>query len=403
MPYWGTRLAVAELSRATTQVAITLATAMGHRTAEHGAPSFRTWAFDSMCAALSGCCPVLPLSLNDVDDHEQKRGTPSKLIREFIKDHQRSNAALKNLPEYNVELVLVPLDGAHALREGQSGALSLIGAACEGSFVGKHGKDDEGQPSKDHGGQPIAECYLAIVVGNAALTSQPPLLPAVRHAADVWKWLEDEQVLQDLVAYVEPKIHMPVIATIQTPSMYLGPHVSLNGCMVRLLSGSTVGGALAALRNKVSAAICICWRPQVKLIALAARALQGSLYCVPLKKTRKKKTEPFGYRVVPRSAWRRETDFVSGDNGILVSSSISEVCFQDRVRFIGGGRASVNTLVVSLASRSLRDTTQELDLTCAKFYRPGGHHSAAAEELYRFRRDELGDQGDDEARGPSGE
>jgi hypothetical protein len=312
------------------------------------------------------------------------------LIQEFIKDHQRSIPALKRSPDFNVELVLVPLDGAHALREGQSGALSLIGAAREGSFVGKRGKDVEGQPFKDHGGQPIAECYLAIVVGNDALPSQPPPLPAVRHAADVWKWLQDEGVLQDLVEYVKPKIHIPVFATIQTPAMYLGPHVSLSGCTVRLLSGSTVGGALAALRNNVSAAICICWRPQIKLIALAATALQGSLYCVPIEQTRSKKTEPFGYRVVPGTPWRRETDFVRGDNGILISSSISEVCFQDRVRFIGSDRASVNTLVVSLASRGLRDTTQELDLTRATFHRARGERLAAADELARFRRDELG-------------
>ena len=380
--YWGTRLAVGELSRATNQVAITLATAMGHRRADQLAPTFRTWAAQSMFAALLDS--VLPCTLNEFDDYGHGGSGAARLKKEFVKKRDMLHLPATLPEEFHIEVVLVPLDGANALREGRSGALSLIGAARRGCFIGNHFVNGAERTA-------VGDCYLAIVVGKGALAEERPLNLALKpqraSATEVCAWLRKQELLQVLVRYVRSNVHEPVIGVTYPPDWNQKNRFPLQGCMVRLLEGSTVGAALAALRNKVPAIVCVSRRPQVKLIALATIALQGSLFCVPLEECKDKKGAEFH---VPQEVLaRHETDFVRKDNGILISSSISEVCFQDRVRFIDQNRVSVNTLIVSLASRSLRDITQELDLGSATFRDPLGKRVIASEELQRFRRDEL--------------
>jgi hypothetical protein len=367
--YWGTRLAVGELSRVTSQVAIELATTLGWR--HIGNPSvFRGWAAQALYGSLAGS--ILPVTIADADYNWQPNGVPEEKRRWFNAKRETSRPALYDKRDLETELVVVGLDGANALREGHSGALSLIGAAPPKSFVRERFDD----------GEPVAGCYLAMVLGKSALKEEPLELPMSQPSAaapEVCRWLEEQHMGERLIEYIGDKVSVPVIALVNATNERQEPRIPLKGCMVRRLDGSTVGAALAALRNKVSATVCVCWTPQIKLIALATLGLQGALYCVPLL------GDMFPHSVPTNPVLRKAEDFISSRNGVLVSSSISEVCFQDRVRFIGRHRVSVNTLVVSLASHSIRDVTQDLDLDEATFYDFEGNEVNAAEELERFR------------------
>lgn len=393
--YLGTKLAVEEVPRLTTQVAITLAQAMGNRECGR-AERFRAWASRTLFGALRAAFLDVNLCYLDEDTGEvHKEWERYRAWRSDPRNHARN--PLQGISDAKLDAVFVPLDGANALRKGRDGSLSVIAVGFPHCFVQKTFKDNAEEKPQDLGARP-SPTYFVVVVGHDAVTgaveqalasidNSKPVSGA--SAVGIDEFLRTNRLLDKLVQALAKDRHEPTLAILLNGDPYrrwvppIGPHY-----MGRHLHGSSVAAALAALRGRVPISVFAARLPAAIQIAVATRGLSGRMYAFPIVEDRRQRPMHIRHVTVPpRAIVRTEKDFVEDKNVVLVSTSITEICAQDRVRYLSSFHVSINTLIVSLATKALRDITHSLDLSRTTFRDHDGNEVPAIDELNKFKKE----------------
>jgi len=376
--YGGTRIAVGELPRVTQQVAISMALALGHQS---NIQSFRRWATKIMFGVLRGVrLDIQRIELDYVGQTEPEEK------QKFESWSRRESSPYP--VDTKVDVVLTPIDGANALREGRSGALSVIAAGRPGCFVGSEFADKV----------PVAPSFLLLAISGEAWTPamRKRLQPFHRNSKpivcdknqDIDAFLTGYRPVDSVIDALKKGGQEPIIGLNFESANCRGWTPSIKGpYMGRRLEGSAFSACLGAFLNKVSATICVARRTHVKQIAVAARATGGRMWAIPLHEERAKKPNFKNVKVKEGSKVRHEDDFVGDTNVVCVCSSISEVCVQDRVRFMNQHRVSVHTLILSNASGGLRTHVQLFDLKRAPFRGYDGNVVGASMFLGDFKKE----------------
>jgi hypothetical protein len=384
--YRGTRLAVGELPRATTQAAITVALAMGHSNPEVKAPTFREKGARSIFGVMRTLLLDLRIMLLDKDAGGVGEAKTRYDNWRSSRDGQDHLAMVCGIKQTKLDAIVVPVDGAEVLRDGRSGALSIIAAgrppsdaeADDGCFRLRCGRG--------------FDSFFIVLVGPDALTSAmmkrlEPFEDGLRREKEGSEWSEffsETPLLSEIVQALRESQFASVGFAISGESFQGWKLSPINGeplCMRRILDGSAVSAALAALRGKVPASACVARRAQAFQIAVAVRALGGRMYAMPLREERQSgimRATAHGER------WLRASDFANDTNGVLVCTSITEICVLDRVRFGGEWHVTTDTLVASIATRSSREIRQHLDLTRTTFWDEDGKETDAILLLKEF-------------------
>ncbi len=411
-PSFGVRLGVSEMIRATEQTAVL----MGHLLGYQGVyqTTLRSWAMDCMLNFMhSSCCrmnlvwPTKP-ELPNADD-VKKYG-------------MFKNSGLEGLC---LQAVLSPLDGVEAFREGRPGAFSVIAAGEGGSFPEHLNVPLVATPTltkvkSDKRVRPVPESYFVIALGKSSRQriSKDELfgdvIDKLQSDTPLGSLLDNSEILIRLIAALSDSGRVPSLGmTFEGPVFrHWFPLVNRDGSFrFRQLDGSSVGAALAALFNKVDAAVMVARRTQVLQMSVAAQSLEGCIYALPLRKgkkvKRKKATKENGNKasaedkasestqeeskhiltmIVPRESQIQEaSDFVLGTHAFLVATSITDVCLMDRVRF-DARTVRTETVAISLASKSVRWIRHEFDRTEAWLRTTEGKPVKAPIEIGRVAR-----------------
>lgn len=362
------------LARSTTQTAIVLGAGMGSlppfgkSTKNRSAIRFR----DGGCQEMQGVIgtAVSPTTVVDIGhENRKKSGTARRYFNEAISDphkDERVNRLRRKLLEaddYNVEFVLTPIDGARALARGASGAMSVAAVGAPQCFV-----LDEKETS-----------YFCLAIGKS------------KQAADIEQLVEDLKNLGQCIAVeevlkcignaldrIESAANIaPVVAlTFEGPYKSQAAFKKLDfDCWhrKRVLEGSTVAAALAAFLDKVDCSLFVTRWPQLIQSAIAALGLGGNLIAIPFVK---KNLDPLGLRT--------EEQFVAGRNAILCTTSISEVCVLDRVRFGRDFTANTDTITVSLATGRITRQSDSFPLHHSNARDPDGYEVKLIDRIHSF-------------------
>lgn len=352
-------------ARATIQTATVIASALGF--SGKNAPTFRNAAYELMIGELRRT----PLNLKVVD----------------VATERSQPVALGTGTGEEIHLVLTPLDGAEALRDGSSGSMTAVAAATRegfrfpdvsatGYFVVAIG------PERVNGIDGILDRYKLLPAGSGGKSLRLLFGPYERGEDATQKC----SLIDDIVGHQTSGQHVdvqPLLAVTQLPKMNWRPLVK-HWHRHRRLRGSALAAALAAFTGRVPYAVAISLRPQLIQMAIAARALGGRLLAIPIDGPDQPE-KPDQLQVVGRETLT-EADLVTANNGVLVCTSISEICVMSRVRFGFDFTARADTLIASISTSRLTQQTDELHLGRANFRDPNGNDVNAAVLMQAFRR-----------------
>ncbi len=358
----GVQLASYMLTRATIQTAVVMSTGLGTR--QKTDKNYRHAACELQLGALRSRPPLLDMRLVQVYETESNSRYKNEFgtwVRESLKKHKRY---FEGRDDLRVDLVLTPIDGAKALRDGESGSVSVAAAAPRAA-----NGEEESFCNPCEG----ATGYLVIALGPKQAESLKDVDTEIK-ARTLAHFKRDFPLLLALLEQAPTDNRHALGVMFDAYGKFVPKLPAMQS--LRRLQGSAVAAALAAFRGKLPYSIFFARLPQVMQASVAARGLKGHLYAIPLydeKDRMAKNKRPRGETslrgdnesaaakydhvkvLMPKAL--RETDFVKSQNAVVACTSISEVCVLDRVRFRSDGTAVSDTLTVSLASgRTSRQT-----------------------------------------------
>lgn len=253
--------------------------------------------------------------------------------------------AVKDEPALQVDFVLAPIDGADALRRGESGSVSIAAVGPAGSFPFLHTSDE----------------FFVVAVGAGRLNNrlQKALTnnysnPVVTKVEPLNTFVGGSFKLIDLVLEMQPQIPPPVMALMfeGTYERFI-PRIT-PWCRRRRLTGSSFAAALATFDGKLSCAAFVTRLPQLIQCAIAAKGLGGRLFAVPLTKV-PAENGPKGaskhdlVNVVKGRILKESDLFVQDRHVVVACTSVSEVCALDRIRFTTPTHAKTNSISISVS------------------------------------------------------
>lgn len=408
------RVATSEYMRCTNQTAITMFTRMGRRIDR--AEVIRQQATRCMLGALRGVCLNSHIKLldsyeggaRDAFDQYMSMKTNKKRVPATPPDNQI-------IPSLEADLIVTPIDGASALRDGRSGSLSIIAFGDPGSFaIGEQGGGVDLQEWK--------KSFFLISLGREVLSilnmNEQDLAATAKTLAG--KTTSDMSLDSYLTAHdgiiniVMRGLHQagkyaPTIgSTIEgantfgpwKPALHIPtPHVNRN------LPGSAVACCIAAQLGKVSIGMCLGRTTQTYQAAVAARSLGGLLLAIPVRPSQlprgRKAALNHNTNTTDRTnnnpspsplicldkPIRNAHDLVPGNHAGLIMTSISEVCIMDRVRFTPQNGVTYQSLLMNIASESLRDFKHSVNITKAHMRHHDGTEDKAINVLNKYQKE----------------
>lgn len=394
----GIRMARGELPRATDQVSTLLAAAMGYRHANShtNAQTYRGWAAEYLLGYMKSM--TLDLSVLHLDENAGRVGDALNEYNEWRNDKATGRAWLNrvnSIEDLALTSVLVPLDGAEALRHGESGSIVSIAAGPAGTFVGNHFESNFGEEHIDRPGVRPEQHYFVVVVGPLALSGpmrsglnqwdNPTGLVLDNDEMGVEQFCFESELISAITEQIRREQRLPIVSMVW--SRTIPDYWSRSRderVATRQLSGSSLASMLAALTDKTDLSVCVARKAQVIQASVAARAIGGRLYAVPFI------NQDF---VIPKGAiMRREGDFVTGEHALLCCTSVSEVCIVDRVRQLraqyvvssSSHRVSTDSFSISLATGGYMRRKHEFDLARTTFRQRDGTQINAQDLLKEF-------------------
>lgn len=373
----GSQLASHILTRATIQTAVALATALGTATSKRGKAIYYAWFKKKASELMLGS--LLPSLINmdivEIDLSGKDKRSETARFKKNRKELATKDPLLKfahsleDDDEWHVDLVLSPLDGANALREGASGSVSSAAGGKRGCFKMRHGAANE---------------YFVIALGKSILDAEmstalePYEARVVKKTEALSQFLRRYRLIDDVLKVLQ-RADVPPVVALTSEGPYKGWTPTIKSWhRKRWLEGSVVASALAVFTGKVPCAMFASRRSQVMQAAIAAKGLGGRLYAIPLCKP----------KTVKEGNILRADDFVRGDNAVLCCTSVSEVCVLDRVRFGFDQTAKTDSIIVSLATGRITRQSDMLDLNRTRMRNRDGEAELALKLLHGFR-DEL--------------
>lgn len=344
MSSFGVQRAASILSRASIQTAVVMSTGLG--TGQRSAKNYRHAARELQLGALRLEPRILDMQLVELYESE----TNSEHKKQF-NDQMGPQNPQSNLP--CIDLVLTPIDGAGALKTGESGSVSVAAAALSDIT-----KKPFCNPCNDATG------FLVIALGPEETKSFG--VDKVEIEAETLFQLQVEFPLLRRILLPHQSRHALGVMFDAYPKFF--PKLS-DMQSIRRLQGSAVAAALAAFCGKLPYSVFFARLPQVIQASVAAKGLKCRLYAIPLydptdrlvsnRDTDTPKTLE-NVHVVAGEAFT-ESKFVNTNDAVVTCTSISEVCVLDRVRFASDGTAEANTLTVSLVKDGNGSTTRQID------------------------------------------
>ncbi len=322
-------------------------------------PTLRAWAGRSLLSNLKFA--PLNLGLLGIDDVD-RAGELGIAYAEFDKACEEVTAedgstrsrllgkAVADRREFDLDFLASPFDGAVAARAGRSSTVTAMLAAPPDTLALM-------RPQQ----------FLLIIVGPERAAA-PSVRNAIDDLAGARLGLADETDLLDAAcrlpiqslidAIRDQGIIVPVVGHTFPPKKSFCGKLGLTRLRRRVLDGSTVAAAAAAMLGHVSMGVMVARRVQAYQIAAVTRAMNGRLLALPFHRT-----------VVRHDpVLLTERDFIpSGADASVIMTSVTEVCFMDRVRYRPDHRVSCESLTFNVSERSVRRTASGISLTNTEF------------------------------------
>lgn len=390
-----TRLSIGDLQRCCEQTAVLMSLVLGDRKSSHGthrATPFRGLATRWMLGYMRDVYFNPRYFHLDIENKAGRDGLPWKQYLSTWKRADRDDAdpsprycgvaADGNVQDLgsllDMDLVLSPLDGAGALRDGRVGSTVALAAGAPKCFPPRlPGHDDSfGEdaplvwPDTQLFTPASDQCYLVLALHPEAAR----LVEAHRHQRKQGPTHElrfhSNTIEGVLTTLVEP-VGAALVPTSRRPCVAINEEGPLTGLELSLpvslrrvgLHGSGIAAGLAAFTGKhdLRAAV-LCARPaQLTVLAMASRILGARIVAVPMRRQRDH------YRAVRVERLLTEADVVRDVPGFVIVSGVSSSPVLPGTTWISNDLVEVSSLVLSQSTGSVREIRHTFTLSRAWF------------------------------------
>lgn len=370
-PGWhsGCRMGVFDLTRVTEQMAVLASMRAGHvvkgETHRKNKHILMPWAIGALAKSFGNLCPLY-VDAGRGEKPEQASSLWASTFGSTVAKRSK-HRHVGELPEYNLDLIVTPLDGSQSLREGFGSSASVLAGGQESCF-----------PAEEK----LASEYFVIVVGPTLADQRGDVLAGIQLPAGVLleEHIASKKYVDNIITQAR-KVHGHATIGISRQGFekWFLP-ISVPARKV-VLGGSTFQGALAALfrEDSVDIAAMFCRTPQVIQIAVACKAVGGRMWMIPVMN----KERPLVSSSVDGGKPRvlDEIAVVRGDHAFVIATGITSGRVLKGVKFFDANRVVTHTVCLSTRHQSRRQIISEFDLNKVWFVDPHGRPLKGDEAL----------------------
>lgn len=275
-------------------------------------------------------------------------------------------------PDYRLDVVTIPIDGARDLVRGHdTGALSVIAAGPSGSF------DIPGIQDPSVPGQRyfvfVANRMIPPTTGRPYVRS----IVARNKSQSVAEVVREQQLIEQVLKSMKG-IKKPQEVTIATmhrdePKKL---HTSLIGpTRLRPFHGSSITATLATCFPvyELDAFVAVLDPAQTIVIAAIARTTGATFHAFPVRPANQSEKKDGKYIVDENTPTYKAEKFACNDHIYVIATGVTEGLFSlDGVRFLGDDEVSVETEILCVRDNSVRVVTHDHNVGNRIFYQFDG-------------------------------